>query len=95
VHRFRARLVVPFRAPLKNQCEQTDNNEQADEKNDADGSADKFQHDCLLLTRTKFSRKARQLDPATFRRCGLRPRKQKFPQWRSGRVDGWFAPAIC
>jgi hypothetical protein len=49
--RARRRNLISCRRPLKNQREQADNHEQSNEKNDADGSADEFQHNALLFAR--------------------------------------------
>ena len=50
-------------ARLENQRQQTDNNEQTYEEDDADRSADKFQHDdCLLFVQRRVLWRAQELD---------------------------------
>jgi hypothetical protein len=51
VSRLCAEPRVSLAARLENQRQQADDNEQTDEKDNADRSADKFQHDCLLFAR--------------------------------------------
>jgi hypothetical protein len=43
---------VPLAARLENQRQQTDDNKQTNEKDNADRSADEFQHDCLLFVQS-------------------------------------------